>query len=96
MMTEIRPMPSEMKNAIDFRRPATTMFQLMTEAWGRATVLEFWATWCPPCREAIPHLNELADQFKDSPIDFLSLTPESEETVIAFSQNSSNAWSCRT
>src|SRR5579872_6550514 len=50
----------------------------------RATVLEFWATWCPPCREAIPHLNELAEQFKDRPIDFLSLTPETEETVMAF------------
>jgi thiol-disulfide isomerase/thioredoxin len=62
----------------------------------RATVLEFWATWCPPCREAIPHLNELAEQFKDSPIDFISLTPESEETVDGFSQNSSNARSRRT
>lgn len=50
----------------------------------KATVLEFWATWCPPCREAIPRLNELAEQFKDRPIDFLSLTPESEETVMAF------------
>ncbi len=50
----------------------------------RATVLEFWATWCPPCREAIPHLNQLAEQFKDRPIDFLSLTPETEETVVAF------------
>jgi uncharacterized protein (TIGR03435 family) len=50
----------------------------------RATVLEFWATWCPACREAIPHLNELAEQFKGRPIDFLSLTSESEERVKAF------------
>jgi uncharacterized protein (TIGR03435 family) len=50
----------------------------------RATVLEFWATWCSACRQAIPHLNELAEQFKGRPIDFLSLTSESEETVQAF------------
>jgi uncharacterized protein (TIGR03435 family) len=50
----------------------------------QATVLEFWATWCPPCREAIPHLNQLADQFKDRPIQFISISDESKDTVTAF------------
>lgn len=31
----------------------------------KVIVLEFWATWCPPCRAAIPHLNELATTFGD-------------------------------
>ena len=52
----------------------------------KPTVVEFWATWCPPCREAIPHLNELADQFTDRSINFLSVTHESdsEDKVRAF------------
>src|SRR5271168_3942485 len=31
---------------------------------GTVNVVEFWATWCPPCRESIPHLTELAHKYK--------------------------------
>jgi uncharacterized protein (TIGR03435 family) len=51
---------------------------------GHALVIEFWATWCYPCQVAIPHLNSLVDRFRDRGVDFLSLTPEPEDTVRRF------------
>ena len=51
---------------------------------GKVVVLEFWATWCAPCIVAMPHLNELADKFKDRPVRFISITDENESVVAPF------------
>lgn len=51
---------------------------------GSVLVLEFWATWCGPCVESIPHLNELAEQFRGQPVKFLALTDENEQVVNSF------------
>ncbi len=32
---------------------------------GKVVVLDFWATYCPPCLEEIPHLNELQNKYVD-------------------------------
>jgi cytochrome c biogenesis protein CcmG/thiol:disulfide interchange protein DsbE len=45
---------------------------------GRYTVVEFWATWCPPCRTTIPHLNAMYERFADE-VAFISLTDEGRE-----------------
>jgi len=51
---------------------------------GQAVVVEFWATWCDSCTEALPHMNRLRAAFKDKPVVFLSITIEPRETVEKF------------
>ena len=31
---------------------------------GQVVLLNFWATWCPPCRTSIPHINKLYKTYK--------------------------------
>ncbi|NQT33107.1 MAG: TlpA family protein disulfide reductase [Candidatus Omnitrophica bacterium] len=32
---------------------------------GKVVILDFWATWCPPCRMEIPHFQALSTEYKD-------------------------------
>lgn len=53
---------------------------------GKVVVVEFWATWCPPCRKSIPHLVELQKKHKDAGLVIVSLTNEPKETVEPFAK----------
>lgn len=47
---------------------------------GKVVVLDFWATWCPPCRQEIPHLVRLAEKYRDRGLEIVALTIENPET----------------
>lgn len=47
-------------------------------------VVEFWATWCPPCRASIPHLTELQKKFKDKGVVFIGVSDEKSDVVKKF------------
>ena len=50
----------------------------------KVVLLEFWATWCPPCRASIPHLQKLHDTYAKKGLVIISVTNEDEKTVQAF------------
>lgn len=56
---------------------------------GHVYVVEFWATWCGPCKRSIPHLTELQEKYKDKNLTIIGIsgpdrTGESIEKVEAF------------
>ena len=55
-----QPVPPFLLQDLDGNVVSTAQWQ------GKVVILNFWATWCPPCREEIPILTELAKKYKDS------------------------------
>lgn len=53
---------------------------------GKPYLLEFWATWCPPCRDSIPHLNELYATYKEKGMAFIGVTDEDRQIVRTFTK----------
>jgi thiol-disulfide isomerase/thioredoxin len=51
---------------------------------GKVYVIEFWATWCPPCRQGMPHLTKLAEDMKSKGVVIVGVSDEKVETVRTF------------
>lgn len=56
---------------------------------GKAVILDFWATYCPPCIEEIPHLNELQAKYGADKLQVVGLNvggPEDRPKIPAFAK----------
>jgi len=50
---------------------------------GKVVVLDFWATWCPPCREELPYIEKLREEFAGQ-VQFFGVNNEDSGTVKDF------------
>lgn len=55
---------------------------------GKIVLIDFWATWCPPCREAVPSLEKIHQDWKGRGVIVLGVDDESAGTIRSF--NSKN------
>ncbi len=56
----------------------------LKEQRGKVVVLNFWATWCPPCRKEMPDLETLYQQFKEQGLVILAISDEDKGKVRPF------------
>jgi thiol-disulfide isomerase/thioredoxin len=57
---------SDTKKAADFSLKTLEGKEVkLSDYKGKVVIIDFWATWCPPCRKGIPDLVELQKEFKD-------------------------------
>jgi thiol-disulfide isomerase/thioredoxin len=48
---------------------------------GRVVLVDFWGTWCPPCRESVPILRNLNKKYAGKPFQLVSVSSDDDEDV---------------
>jgi thiol-disulfide isomerase/thioredoxin len=49
---------------------------------GKAAVINFWATWCPPCRKEIPDLIEAKEKYHEHNVAFIGIAVEDNQSLV--------------
>ncbi|MBI3333218.1 MAG: TlpA family protein disulfide reductase [Candidatus Omnitrophica bacterium] len=80
------PSNADRKPAPDFQLAGLNGKPLSLSALkGKVVLLDFWATWCPPCRAEIPHFKELYAAYKGKGLEMVGLAvSDKAETVKEF------------
>ncbi|MEO0076763.1 MAG: TlpA disulfide reductase family protein [candidate division WOR-3 bacterium] len=66
----------------------------LSELKGKVVLVDFWATWCPPCRTAIPHLERIYTDYKTQGLIVLGISlDQDKEQIKTFLKNNPISYS---
>lgn len=63
---------------------ADGQWQNLAEWRGKVLVVNYWATWCPPCRAEMPGFSRLHDKYKANGVQFVGIAIDSVDKVREF------------
>ena len=54
---------------------------------GKVLVVNYWATWCHPCREEMPGFSRLQDKFRDKGVQFVGISIDDAAKIVEFQKD---------
>lgn len=52
---------------------------ILSDYQGKKVILNFWATWCPPCKAEMPHMQKFYEKYKDQGVEILAVNLTSQD-----------------
>ncbi len=86
------PTPTLPPNEITGAAPAFTLYNLhgkptsLADFRGKVVVLDFWATWCPPCKREIPDFINLQKAYGSKGLQIVGIALDEPDKVVDFAQ----------
>ena len=80
-------MPEQNTSVVGTLRPEFSMKDIenkirnINEWDGKVVLVNFWATWCPPCKKEIPDFMELQQEYKDKGFQVIGIAIDDEDSV---------------
>jgi thiol-disulfide isomerase/thioredoxin len=70
------------EKAPDFRLPTDKGPVRLSALQGQVVYVDFWATWCTPCRKSFPWMNEMHAKYADDGLKIIAVSLDAEKSMV--------------
>ncbi len=67
---------------VDFKWDENGKEMKLSDYKGKVILLNFWATWCPPCRKELPDLSTISNELKDKDFKMIGVSVDDNQDVL--------------